>query len=99
LSSLDSEGVWKTVRKKVVAYTTSWCPDCTRSKRVLQRAGVSYQEIDIEEVKGAEEEMRARNGGSGKVPTIFIGDKVLIEPSDVDLRQALHELIEEPSPV
>jgi mycoredoxin len=85
--------------RKVVAYTTSWCPDCTRSKRVLQRAGVAYEEIDIEEVKGAEDEMRARNGGSGKVPTIFVGDRILIEPSDAELKEALQELTQEPSPV
>ena len=25
---------------RVVAYTTSWCPDCHRSKRLLVRRGV-----------------------------------------------------------
>lgn len=54
--------------------------------------GVSFREIDIEEVDGAEDEMRRRNGGSGKVPTIFIGDEiVLVEPTDADLRQALQD--------
>ena len=74
----------------VVTYTTTWCPDCSRSKRVLKAMGVSFKEIDIEEVAGAEEEMRRLNGGSGKVPTVLIGeDTVLVEPSDVELRAAL----------
>ena len=78
--------------KPVVAYTTSWCPDCIRSKRLLKSMGVAFQEIDIEEVDGAEAEMRSRNGGSGKVPTVFIGDDIfLIEPTDADLRQAIQE--------
>jgi mycoredoxin len=79
------------VPKSVVAYTTSWCPDCTRSKRVLDKLRIPYQEIDIDVVDGAEEEMRSRNGGSGKVPTIFIDDKILIEPSDAELKQVLLE--------
>jgi mycoredoxin len=72
-----------------VAYTTSWCPDCIRSKRLLHRLGIPFQEIDIDRLAGAEEEMRACNGGSGKVPTILIGDSVLIEPSDEELQRAL----------
>lgn len=78
--------------KPVVAYTTSWCPDCHRSKRILKALGIPFKEIDIEEVDGAEAEMRRLNGGSGKVPTIFIGDDVvLIEPTDADLRDAIQE--------
>jgi mycoredoxin len=77
------------VPRSVIAYVTNWCPDCTRSRRVLQQMGVKFQEIDIESVKGAEQEMRSRNGGSGKVPTILIDDIVLIEPTDNELRDAL----------
>lgn len=77
----------------VTAYITNWCPDCARSRRVLQRAGISFEEIDIEAVQGAEETMRALNGGSGKVPTILIESPedrtVLIEPNDRELTDAL----------
>ena len=77
----------------VVVYITSWCPDCIRSRRVLQRAGVEFVEIDIEKVPGSEDAMRALNGGSGKVPTILIegqfGRRILIEPSDRELAEAL----------
>jgi glutaredoxin len=77
----------------VVAYTTSWCPDCTRSKRVLHKAGIPYVEIDIEKVPGSEDAMRTLNGGSGKVPTLLIrteaGQVILIEPSDRELTEAL----------
>jgi mycoredoxin len=77
----------------VVSYITSWCPDCIRSRRVLQRSGVAYVEIDIEKIPGSEDAMRALNGGSGKVPTILIdgpnGRTILIEPGDRDLADAL----------
>lgn len=80
----------------VIVYTTTWCPDCARSKRVLQRAGVEFVEIDIEKTPSAEAAMRELNGGSGKVPTILIdvpeGRRTLIEPSDTELSEALHTL-------
>lgn len=75
--------------KTVVVYMTTWCSDCSRSRRLLKRLGVPYQEIDIERVDGAEEEMRALNGGSGKVPTLLIDGRTLIEPSESELRRAL----------
>ena len=78
---------------KVVAYITSWCPDCTRSRRVLQRLGWVFAEIDTEKIPGAEEAMRAINGGSGKVPTILTdgpgGRSVLVEPGDRELADEL----------
>jgi mycoredoxin len=79
----------------ITAYITGWCPDCSRSRRVLQRSGVAFHEIDIEKTPGAEAEMRALNGGSGKVPTILIespaGQAILIEPNDRELREVLQE--------
>ena len=78
----------------ITAYTTSWCSDCARSKRVMRRAGVPFAEIDIEKTPGAEETMRALNGNSGKVPTILIENgtcrTILIEPSDRELNAILH---------
>ena len=78
----------------VIAYITHWCPDCTRSRRVLLKAGVRFVEIDIEKTPSEEDAMRALNGGSGKVPTILIDNhagvrKILIEPSDRELSDAL----------
>ena len=78
---------------KVVTYITTWCPDCTRSRRVLQRMGLVFAEIDIERVAGSEQAMRSVNGGSSKVPTILIdgpsGRTVLVEPGDRELMDAI----------
>jgi mycoredoxin len=77
----------------VIAYMTNWCPDCARSRRVLEREGVPYVEIDIDQTPSAEDAMRSLNGGSGKVPTIFVdtalGRITLIEPTDAELTNAL----------
>ncbi len=77
----------------IVAYITGWCPDCTRSRRILQRSGLPYIEIDIEKTPSAEAAMREINGGSGKVPTVLIESdasrSVLVEPGDRELSDAL----------
>jgi hypothetical protein len=47
----------------VVIYGTSWCGDCRRVKKVLERRGVDYAWVDVERKKGAREEMLRLNGG------------------------------------
>ncbi len=78
----------------IVAFVTSWCPDCSRTLRTLTRNSIPYDAIDIETVPGAEETMKSLNGGSGKVPTLIIdtqeGRTVLIEPSDRALLKAVN---------
>ena len=80
----------------VLAYMTNWCPDCSRSRRVLQRSGIVFEEIDIDNAEGAEAAMRTANGGSGKVPTVVLergGERVvLIEPGDRELADALRKM-------
>ena len=58
----------------VVMYTTSWCPYCVRAKALLARKGVDVQEINIERVEGARDEM-VRMTGRMTVPQIFIGQR------------------------
>lgn len=59
---------------QVTMYTTSWCPYCVRAKTLLNAKGASIQEINVEEVDGARDEMVARSGGKMTVPQIFVGD-------------------------
>ena len=70
----------------IVMYGTTWCPDCTRSKRYLDQHGVSYTWIDIEKDKAARDYVVQVNHGRRSVPTIVFPDgSVLVEPSDVEL--------------
>lgn len=57
----------------VVLYTTGWCPYCTRAKKLLERKGVPFTEIDVESAPEKRAEMQARSGRR-TVPQIFIGD-------------------------
>jgi len=54
-------------------YVTDWCPYCDRARALLADKGVTVEEIDVESVPGAREEMRARSGRD-TVPQIFIGE-------------------------
>ncbi len=60
---------------EVTMYTTSWCPYCVRAKDLLAKKGQSVQEINVELVDGARDEMVTRSGGRMTVPQIFIGDR------------------------
>jgi glutaredoxin 3 len=56
----------------VVVYTRAWCPYCRRAKKLLERKGVAYEEIDVGVEPELEREMIHRAGGRTTVPQIFI---------------------------
>lgn len=53
-------------------YTTPFCPYCWRAKRLLERKGVDFVEIDLWREPDRRAEMRARAEGRSTVPQIFI---------------------------
>jgi mycoredoxin len=75
---------------RVIMYSTTWCGDCRRSKRLLDAHGVTYDEINIEHSPDAMREVMRINNGYRSVPTIMIeGGPTLVEPSDQELARAL----------
>lgn len=59
---------------RLTMYTTTWCGYCVRLKHQLDRAGVSYREIDIEQDEAAAQTVMAVNGGNRTVPTLVFPD-------------------------
>ncbi|GBD44746.1 Glutaredoxin 3 [bacterium HR40] len=57
---------------EVEIYTTPICPYCARAKRLLERKGVAYREIDLWREPDRRGEMIARSGGRHTVPQIFV---------------------------
>ena len=60
----------------VTIYTTDWCPSCDAAKRVLEREGIAFDEIDIEEwddPRGVLESVTGRR----TVPQIMVGDSLI----------------------
>ena len=49
-------------RHQVLVYSTPWCPDCHRLKRILKAQGVPYAEVDIDADPAAAARLRALTG-------------------------------------
>jgi mycoredoxin len=74
-------------------YSTVWCGYCQRLKAQMSRAGVDYDEVDINEEAGAEELVKGVNGGHATVPTLVFSDgSVLTNPSLKAVQARLAEL-------
>lgn len=54
----------------LVMYTTSWCGDCTVTKRALGKLGLPFLEVNIEEDPDAAAFVMRVNGGRRSVPTL-----------------------------
>lgn len=68
---------------KITIYTTRSCPYCVRAKRLLDRKGLAYEEIDA----GHDEALRTwlvEKTGQQTVPQIFAGERSLGGFSDID---------------
>ena len=59
--------------RPVEIYTTRTCGYCAMAKRLLQRKGVTYREIDVSADPGLRAAMVQRANGRRTVPQIFIG--------------------------
>jgi mycoredoxin len=76
-------------------YSTSWCGYCHRLKSQLDREGIPYEVIDIEQDPASAEFVMRANGGNQTVPTIRIvpadgGDEIVMtNPSIVQVKEAL----------
>ncbi|MEM0987835.1 MAG: glutaredoxin 3 [Pseudomonadota bacterium] len=60
--------------KPVEIYTTPICPFCIMAKRLLDRKGIAYTEINVMGDSHAREAMMQRANGRHTVPQIFIGE-------------------------
>ncbi|MBC8075997.1 MAG: NrdH-redoxin [Chloroflexales bacterium] len=76
----------------IVIYSTTWCGDCRRAKRVMDQLDVDYREVNIDVDETAAARVVQLNGGSRSVPTIVFPDgDILVEPSNAALTQKLVE--------
>lgn len=68
---------------KVTVYTTSHCPWCMRAKALLQKKGITFKEVRVDE----DDTLRGwlvEQSGQRTVPQIFAGDRSLGGFSDLD---------------
>ncbi|WP_341721402.1 mycoredoxin [Micromonospora sp. FIMYZ51] len=71
-------------------YSTPWCGYCHRLKSQLDREGIAYQVVDIEQDPAAAEFVMGVNGGNQTVPTLRFADgSALTNPSINQVKQHL----------
>ncbi|MEU8297705.1 mycoredoxin [Micromonospora sp. NPDC048909] len=71
-------------------YSTSWCGYCHRLKSQLDREGIGYEVVDIEQNPEAADFVMGVNGGNQTVPTLRFADgSSLTNPSITQVKQHL----------
>jgi mycoredoxin len=71
-------------------YSTSWCGYCRRLGAQLDREGIGYSVVDIEQDADAAEYVMGVNGGNQTVPTVRFPDgTALTNPTIVQVKQHL----------
>jgi mycoredoxin len=55
-------------------YSTPWCGYCHRLRSQLDREGIEYEVVDIEQEPAAAELVMSVNGGNQTVPTLVYPD-------------------------
>ncbi|MDD5271511.1 MAG: glutaredoxin 3 [Methylovulum sp.] len=58
---------------EILIYTTNICPYCVMAKRLLDKKGAAYTEINVDSRPGLREEMMQKTRRR-TVPQIYIGD-------------------------
>ncbi len=77
---------------EVEIYSSFFCGHSLRAKRLFDRKGVAYREIDLTAEPARRPEMVARAGGRGSVPQIFIDGVHVGGNSELQALEASGEL-------
>jgi glutaredoxin 3 len=64
-------------QRRVLVFTTTTCPWCTRAKSYLRERGVTFREVNIERDPQAAKDLVRRTGQTG-VPVIEINGRPIV---------------------
>ncbi|PVG83141.1 glutaredoxin-like protein [Nocardioides gansuensis] len=74
-------------------YSTPWCGYCHRLRSQLDRDGITYEVVDIEQIPSAAKVVEEVNGGNQTVPTLVFADgAAMTNPSLAQVKAKLVEL-------
>ncbi len=75
---------------QLTMYSTPWCGYCKRLKSQLDREGIAFAEVDIEQDPAAADYVMSVNGGNQTVPTVVFPDGTArTNPSIGDVKEIL----------
>ena len=75
----------------VKVYGADWCEDTQRTLAHLSRLSIPFEYINVDLDKSAEEWIKQQNHGKRNTPAVEINERVLIEPTNDQLDEALGE--------
>lgn len=64
-------------RPPVTVYGTSYCGYCTSAKRLLDRLGIAYEEVDLTHDHDQRDRLSRRFGGYRTVPMIVVDGRFI----------------------
>ena len=74
----------------ITMFSTRWCGYCRGLKASLDREGIAYTEVDIEQHQDGADYVMSVNGGNQTVPTIVFPDGTsATNPSLAEVRRRL----------
>lgn len=74
----------------ITMFSTTWCGYCRRLKTLLDREGIGYTEVNIEEDPESAAFVEGANGGNQTVPTVlFPSGAVATNPSLAEVKELL----------
>jgi len=78
----------------ITMYSTTWCGYCNRLKKQLDREGIGYTEINIEQDPASAFFVEQVNNGNQTVPTVLVvpadGEQVVMtNPSLAQVKHAM----------
>lgn len=77
---------------EITMFSTTWCGYCKRLKMQLDREGIPYTEVNIEETPGTSEIVASVNDGNHTVPTVLFSDgSAATNPSLAEVQQRISD--------
>ncbi len=74
----------------ITMFSTTWCGYCRRLKSALDREGIGYTEVNIEDDESSADYVMSVNGGNQTVPTVVFPDgSAATNPSLAEVRTRL----------
>lgn len=74
-------------------YTTPWCGYCHRLQGQLDREGITYNVVDIEQQPDAVAVVESANNGNQTVPTLVFTDGTAVtNPSIMQVKTKLEQI-------
>ena len=90
MSASVADTVDQTVTSSVTMYTTPWCGYCHRLQGQMDREGIAYDVIDIEQQPEAAAFVESVNNGNQTVPTLVYSDgSAQTNPSVMQVKEKL----------